>query len=480
MATTTGTPTLPRAVSTGIYWRWAVVLAPGLSLWFGRLPGLNTQQEHLLAVFFATIVSLVAQPVRMGVSVVLAMTLLAVSGTLTPAKALSGFSNVTVWLIFTAFLFSRAFTATGFGIRVGYLFIRQFGRTPLSLGYSIAMADLVLAPFIPSDTARGGGVVFPITRSVAAIFGSEPGPTARKIGSYLVLVSFHATYTASAMFLTGMAANPLIAEFAAKIGGVQLTWLRWLSGSIVPGALTMAIVPWLLFRLVRPEIRDTSPARELARTELVRMGPLSREEKWLVAIMIAVMTGWITSPWHGLNNTFVALSGLSAILLARVLTWDDLLAEHRAWDALIWFAPLIMMADQLNELGVVKIFSAKLFGLMAGWVWPVALMALVAAYCYIHYGFASMTAHVTALYPGFLGAALAAGAPPLVAALSLAYFSNMNAAMTHYGTGSAPVYFNAGYVRQSDWWRVGFLISLVNLVIWLGVGMLWWKVVGLW
>lgn len=479
MATTIPTSTPTRAAA-GELWRWAAVLTPGAALWFGRLPGLNPQQEHLLAIFFATIVALVAQPVRMGVSVVLAMTLLAVTGTLTPAKTLSGFSNVTVWLIFTAFLFSRAFTATGFGLRVGYLFIRQFGRTPLSLGYSIAMADLVLAPFIPSDTARGGGVVFPITRSVAAIFGSEPGPTARRIGTYLVLVSFHATYTASAMFLTGMAANPLIAEFALKIGGAQLTWLRWLSGSIVPGGLTMCIVPWLLFRMTKPEVRDTSAARELADRELARMGPLSPEEKWLVAIMAVVMAGWITSPWHGLNNTFVALCGLSAILLAKVLTWDDLLAEHRAWDALIWFAPLIMMADQLNELGVVKIFSAKLFGLMAGWAWPAALLTLVVAYCYIHYSFASMTAHVTALYPGFLGAALAAGAPPLAAALALAYFSNLDAAMTHYGTGSAPVYFNAGYVRQSEWWRVGFWISLVNLALWLGLGMAWWKVVGLW
>ncbi len=480
MATITHSETPIRADAPTAPWRWAVVLAPGAALWFGRLPELNTQQEHLLAVFVATIIALVAQPVRMGVSVAIAMTFLAVSGTLTPARTLSGYSNVTVWLIFTAFLFSRAFTATGFGIRVGYLFIRRFGRTPLSVGYSVAMADLVLAPFIPSDTARGGGIVFPITRSVAAVFGSEPGPTASRIGTYLVLVSFHATYTASAMFLTGMAANPLIAEFAQKIGGAQLTWLRWLSGSIVPGALAMAIIPWLLFRLVRPEIQDTAPARDLARKELARMGPLTREEKWLVAIMLAVMTGWITSPWHGVHNTFVALSGLSAILLARVLTWDDLLAEHRAWDALIWFGALVMMADQLNEVGVVKIFSTKLFALMHGWPWPAALIALVAAYCYIHYGFASMTAHVTALYPGFFAAALAAGAPPLLAALPLAYFSNLNAAMTHYGTGSAPVYFNAGYVRQGDWWRVGFLISLLNLVLWLGVGMLWWKAIGLW
>ncbi len=397
-----------------------------------------------------------------------------------PTRVLSGFSNITVWLIFTAFLFSRAFTATGFGIRVGYLFIRRFGRTPLSLGYSIAAADLVLAPFIPSDTARGGGVVYPIARSVAGIFGSEPGPTARRFGTFLMLVSFHATYNASAMFLTGMAANPLIAEFAMKIGHVNLTWMRWLSGSIVPGLLTFAVVPWLLFRWTKPEVQDTTPARELATSELAKMGPLSRRERWLVVIMTGVMTGWITSPWHGINNTFVALMGISAILLTGVLTWDDLLGERRAWDALIWFAPLIMMAEQLNETGVTKVLSGKLFGAIGGWPWPAALVLLLVAYCYIHYAFASMTAHVTALYPGFLAAALAAGVPPLVAALPLAYFSNLNAAMTHYGTGSAPVYFNAGYVRQSEWWKLGFVISLVNLAIWLGIGMVWWKVVGLW
>ncbi len=459
--------------------RWAVVLIPGLFLFFYPLAGFTASQRHLLGIFVATIIALVAQPVRMGVSVVIAMTLLAVTQTLPPAKVLSGFSNVTVWLVFTAFLFSRAFTQTGFGSRVGYLFILRFARSPLSLGYSIAGADLVLAPFIPSDTARGGGVIYPIVRSVATDFGSEPGPTGRRMGAFLTLVAFHATYTASGMFLTGMAANPLIAEFAQKIGHVNLTWGAWFEGSILPGMLSMIVVPWLIWRLARPEIKDTEPARELARKELARMGPLRRGEKWLMAIMLCVMAGWVTSPWHGIPNTFVALAGLSAILLARVLTWDDLLDERKAWDALIWFAVLVMMADQLNETGVIKILSARLFGLMGGWPWPLLLFVLVASYCYVHYAFASMTAHVTALYPGFLGAALAGGVPPMLAALPLAYFSNLNAAMTHYGTGSAPVYFGAGYVRQGEWWRIGFLISLVNLAIWMGIGMWWWKLIGM-
>lgn len=421
----------------------------------------------------------------MGVSVVVAMTLLALTSTLPPAKILSGFSNITVWLIFTAFLFARAVTATGFGTRVGYLFIRRFARSPLTLGYSIAAADVVLAPFIPSDTARGGGVIFPVTRSVAADFGSEPGPTAGKIGAYLMLTAFHATYTASGIFLTGMAANPLIAEFALKVGHVELTWMRWFEGASLPGLLSLVIVPWLLFRFFKPEITDTGPARELAAAELKRLGPLKREEKWLIVVMLGVMAGWVTSslhwaPWYGFPNTFVALAGLSALLVLGVLTWDELLAERKAWDALIWFAPLIMMSEALNEVGVVKYFSGRLFGLMGGWPWPAVLIALVVAYLYIHYTFASMTAHITALYPGFLAAALVGGVPPLLAALALAYFSNLDAGITHYGTGSAPVYFGAGYVRQGDWWRIGFLISVVNLIIWMGVGMWWWKAIGIW
>jgi DASS family divalent anion:Na+ symporter len=478
---TTPHPSQELPTPTPIPWlRWAIVLVPGLLIYFVPISGMNAPQSHLLAIFVASIIALVAQPIPMGVTLLLAMTILALTGTLPPAKVLSGFGNVTIWLIFSAFLFARAVTLTGFGTRVGYLFIERFARSPLTLGYSIAGADLVLAPFIPSDTARGGGIVYPVARSVAADFGSEPGPTARRMGTYLMLTAFHTTYTASAIFLTGMASNPLIADFAKKLGHVDLTWMTWFKASSLPGFLSLAIVPWLLLKLFKPEIQDTAPARELARRELKRLGPLSRNEKWLIAIMLGVMAGWVTSQWHGIPNTFVALAGLSAVLLARVLTWDDLLTEKRAWDALIWFAPLLMMADALTETGVIKFLSGHIFALLNGWPWPVALIALVITYLYAHYSFASMTAHITALYPGFLAAALAAGAPPLVSALALAYFSNLDAGITHYGTGSAPVYFGAGYVSQMDWWKVGFLISLINLVIWLGIGMWWWKLLGIW
>ena len=460
--------------------RWGIVLIPALAIYFAPIPGLNPQQRHLLAVFLGTIIALVARPVPMGVTMLITMTVLALARVLPYARVLSGFSNQTLWLIFTAFLFARAVTQTKFGLRVAYMFVRRFGHSSLTLGYSIAATDLVLAIFIPSDTARGGGIVFPITRSLAQVFDSEPGPTARRIGAFLMLVGFHATYTASAMFLTGMAANPLMADFAMKIAHVELTWARWALAAAVPGLLSMTFVPYLLYRLHPPEIKNTEAARAMARKELAAMGPMTRNERLLVVILVLVMAGWVTSPWHGVPNAFVAMAGVSSLLLTQVLTWDDLLNEHRAWDALIWFAPLLMMAEAMQDLGVIKVLSGAVFSHLAALPWVAALGLLLLTYLYVHYAFASMTAHVTALYPGFLTAAVATGAPGLVAALPLAYFSNLNACLTHYGTGSAPVYFGAGYVSQATWWRLGFLISLLNLVFWLGVGPLWWKVIGLW
>src|ERR1035441_1909121 len=86
--------------------RWGAVLLPGALLYFFPVPGFDTGQRHLLAIFLATIIALVARPAPMGVSVLLAMTLAALTGAVPAARVLSGFANQTVWLIFAAFLFS--------------------------------------------------------------------------------------------------------------------------------------------------------------------------------------------------------------------------------------------------------------------------------------------------------------------------------------------------------------------------------------
>ena len=461
------------------FWRWAGVLLPGLVVYFAPWGTVAPEQRHLVAFFVATILALVLRPAPMGVIVFLSMTLIALTGTLPLGVALSGFGSTTVWLIFSAFLFAQAVTHTQLGLRIAYFSISRLARTSLTLGYAIAVSNLVLAPFVPSDTARGG-IVAPIVRSVAQVLGSEPGKTAGRAGSFLILVGFHTNYLASVMFLTSMAGNPLIAKFAHDIAGVELTWSLWALAACVPALGSFAFIPWLLYNIHPPQLRETAHAQAFAHDKLAALGPMTRREVVLLFILTAVIIGWITSPWHRVGNTTVALTGVCAILLSRVLTWDEMLGNARAWEVLVWFAPLLMMADELSKHGTIAAIFDTAFSSFHGWPWAFSLAALALGYFYVHYGFASLTAQISALYPAFLGAALAAGVPAPLAALTLAFLSNLNAGLTHYGTGSAPVYFAAGYVSQSTWWAVGFVVSLVNLALWLGLGTLWWNSLGLW
>jgi DASS family divalent anion:Na+ symporter len=461
--------------------RWSVVVGAGLIiLLLPRPASMEPRGWHLLAIFVPTIVGLIFPPLPMGALVLVAITVAGLTKTVTPQVALSAFAHPTIWLIVSAFLFARSVVQTGLGRRVAFWFVRWFGSSSLRLGYALAGADFIVSPFIPSDTARAGGIIFPIARSLAENYGSHPGPTAQRLGAYLMQCAYHVGCTTAAIFLTSMAANPLAAEFAQKFAKVEITWGTWALASSVPAAIALLTLPWLIYRLDRPELTHTPEARRLASEQLEAMGPMAPGEKVLVGVLLAVIAGWVAQPWHGLHPAIVAYGGISLIVLVGVIRWDDVLDERRAWDAFIWFGGLVMMAEALNNFGVVKAFTDALAGQLAGLAWLAVLVLLILAYTYVHYGFASMTAHISALYPAFLLLAVGHGVPALLAALALAFFSNLNASLTHYGTGPAPIFFGAGYVSQWTWWRVGFVVVLFQLVVWLGLGLLWWRLLGYW
>ncbi|MCC7366938.1 MAG: anion permease [Chloroflexi bacterium] len=468
-----------------------ITLAVGAILWMipppqvaaDALPqGANIAKAwHLLAIFVATIVGIITKPLPMGAVAILGVTATALTNTLTIADALSGFQDTTIWLIVLAFFIARGFIKTGLGSRIAYQFVRMLGTRTLGLGYGLIATDLVLAPAIPSNTARAGGVVFPILKSLSTAYGSraEDG-TARKMGAYLTITAFQGTIITSAMFLTAMAANPLAAKLAADMG-IAISWTNWAVAALVPGLASLIIVPALLYKLYAPEIKSTPAAAEMARTELAKMGPMSADEWMMLGTFGLLLVLWIFGPQLGnLNATTAALVGLGVLLLVGVLSWKDVQEETGAWDTLVWFAALVMMAGFLNKLGLVPWFSKAVGDSLAGVNWVYAFLALSLVYLYSHYMFASNTAHVGAMYAAFLGVSVAVGTPPVLAALVLAFFSNLMSSMTHYGTGPAPVLFGAGYVDIGTWWKLGFVVSVVNVVIWLVLGGLWWKVLGLW
>jgi len=453
----------------------------GLALWMLPVPeGLTVQTWHLFAIFVTTVAALIVQPLPVGAISVLVIVTCVATQTLTIEKALGSYSNKIIWLIFAAICVARGFINTGLGRRIAYLFIGALGKSTLGLSYGLIGTELLLAPFVPSNTARGAGIVFPIATSLAKQYDSSPEQgTERKIGAYLITLIYQTNVITSAMFLTAMAANPLVASLAGEVGA-PISWMTWAKACIVPGLVSLGLLPLVLYIIYPPQLKQTPDAPKVAKQKLAEMGAMSLQEKMMLGTFGLLLFLWVFGEHISVDPASAAMIGLGILLLFGILTWDDILNEHTAWNTMFWLAVLLMLAGNLTDLGMMKWFSGHMQEFVRPFGWVTALSILGLVYFYSHYFFASMTAHVTAMYGAFTVVSIAAGAPPMLACLLLAPMSTLCAGITHYGTGTAPVFHATGYVKTGDWWRTGFIISVINITIWSTVGVAWWKIIGLW
>ncbi|KAK2971791.1 hypothetical protein RJ640_018480 [Escallonia rubra] len=448
-----------------------------------RPPEVNPQAWQLLAIFLSTIAGLVLSPLPVGAWAFLGLTTSVLTKTLTFPIAFGAFTNEVIWLIVISFFFARGFVKTGLGDRIATYFVKWLGKSTLGLSYGLTISEALISPAMPSTTARAGGVFLPIIKSLSLSAGSKPGdPSARKLGSYLVQSQFQSAGNSSALFLTAAAQNLLCLKLAEELGVVIASpWVSWFKAASLPAVVSLLATPYILYKLYPPETKDTPDAPAMAAKKLDAMGPVTSNEWVMVGTMLLAVSLWVFGDALGIASVVAAMLGLSILLLLGVLDWDDCLSEKSAWDTLAWFAVLVGMAGQLTNLGIVSWMSGCVAKVLQSFSlsWPAAFVVLQASYFLIHYLFASQTGHVGALYSAFLAMNLASGVPGVLAALALAYNTNLFGALTHYSSGQAAVYFGAGYVDLPDVFKVGFIMAVVNAVIWGVVGTFWWKFLGL-
>ncbi|SPN73361.1 Inner membrane protein ybhI,transporter, divalent anion:Na symporter (DASS) family,Sodium:sulfate symporter transmembrane region [Chlamydia serpentis] len=452
-----------------------------LGIWFSPHPAsISANAWQLFAIFTTTIMGIIFQPVPMGAIAIIGISTLLLTQTLTLEQGLSGFHNPIAWLVFLSFSIAKGIIKTGLGERVAYFFVSALGKSPLGLSYGLVITDFFLAPAIPSVTARAGGILYPVVTSLSDSFGSsaEKG-TQDLIGSFLIKVAYQSSVITSAMFLTAMAGNPLVAALAGHVG-ISLTWVLWAKAAIIPGLISLFLMPIILYKFYPPKITSCEEAIRSAKLRLKEMGPLKKEEKTILMIFILLVVLWTFGDLLRISATTAALIGLSLLILTNILDWQkDVIANTTAWETFIWFGALIMMASFLNQLGFIPLVGDSAAALVSGLSWKVGFPFLFLIYFYSHYLFASNTAHIGAMYPIFLAVSISLGTNPIFAALTLAFASNLFGGLTHYGSGPAPLYFGSHLVTVQEWWRSGFALSIANLIIWIGIGSLWWKLLGL-
>lgn len=464
---------IPLGVSAAIaLWPVPAGLAPHAWLYF--------------AVFAAVILALITEPVPAAAAGLIGVLLIGIAGLVfSPAQradaafrapaegikwALAGFANSTVWLIFGAFVFAMGYEKTGLGRRIALVLVRWLGGRTLGLGYAIALADVVLAPFTPSNTARSAGTIFPVIRSIPELYGSRPGESPRRIGAYLMWVAFATTCVTSSMFITALAPNLLAVELIKKTTGLEITWMQWFLGFLPIGGLLVLAVPCLAYWIYPPEVKASVEVPRWAARELAAMGRVTRGE-WVMAALVVLALGCWIFAGRIIDPTTVALAAIALMILAGVVAWDDILANKPAWNVLAWFATLIVLADGLNKVGFVGWFGARAAGSLSGYPPTLVMVSLVGVFFAVHYMFASLTAHTMAVLPVILAAGVAVpGMDVQTFALLLAFSLGLMGVLTPYATGPAPVYYGCGFIARGEFWRLGLIFGAIFLAALLLIG----------
>ena len=477
-------------------WRTLAPLAVWLAIYLIPVPaGLNVDQWHYFAVFAAVITGLILESMPVGAVGLIGLTVAGVGGYVEPDPnkslrwMLSGFSESTVWLIVGAFVFSIGYRRSGLGRRLALLLVRGLGRRTIGLGYAVALSDLVLAPATPSNTARSGGTIYPIVSNIPRIYGSEPGPTAARIGTFVMWTAFATTAVTSSLFLTALAPNAAALSIAKKLVNIEVGWSQWFIGFAPLGILLLLMVPLLSYLICRPEIKQSPEIVTWSQGELTAMGPPSRHEWIMAALVLLAMFLWICGsnpnislPLVGanfINATTVVFVVISLMLLSGVIAFEDIVAEKGAWEVFFYFTSLLTLSSGLNEIGFIKWVAEGYAKPLAATSPLTGMILLVSFFFWVHYFFSSITSHAAAVLPVVL--AVGSSIPGLsVQTLMLlcVYSLGLMGVISPYATGPAPMYYGSGYIDKGDFWKFGLIFGGIYFAGLLLIVLPWLQTIG--
>ena len=456
-----------------VWFKRALPFALAIGIWFAPVPaGLSVPAWHLFAIFIAAIAAVLAGAFPLLTSTMLAAAAVVLTGTISPAKAFSGFANASVLLVVIAFIVAQAVVKSGLGQRISLFMVGLFGRSSLGLAYSIVLTDAVIAPAFPSNTARGG-VLYPVVLSVAQGSGSQPDdPEGRRLGGYLMFCAMAGLAVSSALWMTATSANPIGIQIAKEFG-LQISFGSWLIAASVPALTAILLLPRVVARLYPPGVGKTPEAPLAARKALAALGPLSRDERITAVAFVLMVSGWIFADSLGLNVTAIAFGGLGLLLMTNVLTLDDIAMQGDTLTTFLWLAVLFALSAQLNELGFMGYVGQRLASHLGGLSWPVTYVTLVVLYVAIHYMFVSQSSQVLALLGVFLDVGIRGGVPAPLMAFALLFASSYFSVITPQGGSQNVIFVGGGYLTQRELYRLGLLMTLFFLVVFLVVGTAW-------
>lgn len=477
--------------------KYGLILAilVGVAVWALPTPqGLSIVQHKLLSIFAGAVVLWITIGVSFATSTIIIIVLLYfwvgnldgkvdASGKLIRQTGfvLSGFGGSSLWLLVTGFVISIAMVNTGVARRVALQMMRLFGKTPMGATFAPMMANLIVSPLTPSNTARTAAML-PIVEGVAQGYGLEKGNS--NFGRGLFLANTFASNITASAFLTGTIPNPVaLGMIVTAIGGANAftTWGFWTLAALPTNFLVLVATMWICLKLFPPEMKAVPGGLEYIKDELTKMGPMSAREKKAIAFFLLALGLWSTDMWHGFNSAMVAFLVSMLILMPKigVLTWQEA-QKGIPWELFVYFGGVLTLSSCLMKT---KAFEWIIQGVIAGLglqgVGMMPLLILLMGFTiFSHCIWSTTTAMAGVMIPIYIGMAQAFNFPVVGFVLPLAILMGY-ALFLPFNTMGNIIMFGAGYFTVSDQIKASCVVGLAAWGLWAATAYLWFPLINL-
>ncbi|EAX48803.1 anion transporter [Thermosinus carboxydivorans Nor1] len=466
----------------------------GLAIWAIPTPASMTVTQHkLLAIFGGAVVAWITIGINFAVSTFAIITLLYFwvgnpDGKLDKAGnlirnadfAVGGFASSSLWLLVTGFVISIAMTKSGVAKRLALYMMRIWGRTPAGAVYASMLANFLIAPLTPSNTARTAAML-PIVEGIAEAYRAVPGRS--NFGKALMLAGTFTSNITGSAFLTGTIPNPVAVGMIAAAAGasVYTTWSYWALAAVPTNIIILYLTGRLLLKMYPPEVAALPGGVEYIKQELAAMGPMSVREKKAILYFFIALVLWSTDIFHKFNSTMVAFLVSLLIFMPKigVLDWKET-EKSLPWELFVYFGGVLTLSGALMKTKafewLIKTLLAAL-GLQNIPMMPL-LIILIGFSIFSHVIWSTTTAMAGVMIPIYIGLAQTLGFNVVAFVLPLAIMMAY-ALFLPFNTMGNIIMFGTGYYTVTEQIKSSAVLALIIWGLWIVTAFTWWKWIGL-
>ncbi len=455
--------------------QFGLLLGPllfSLILIFGPPEGLSWEGNAVLACTLWMAVWWIAEAIPIAATALLPLILFPMTGAMSMKDAATGYANPMVYLFLGGFLIAVAIERWNLHRRIALSIIHRVGTNPDRIVLGFMLATGFLSMWI-SNTATAV-MMMPIGVAVVRHFNKEKKGGA--FGKVLMLAIAYSASIGGMATLVGTPTNVVFSGVVEELYGVQLSFSQWMLFAFPFSAILLLLCWRYLVKAFRlsDEINADSGGQAEIRRQLEALGPVSPEEKRVMAVFTIVALAWICQSFllkkilPGINDTVIAIAGALVLFLIPapskpgkyLLNWRK--AESIPWGILLLFGGGLALAVGFENTDLATWMGRQLVGLKAAPLFLLLLALVIAVNFFTE--LTSNVATVSMLLPVLAALALSIGVHPygLMVGATLAASC---AFMLPVATPPNAVVFGSGYLKINDMIRAGLAMNLLSIIL---------------